>query len=189
MMSRLLPIGCLLFAIGIFFGYIRPTWNGSIETSKAGIVSYTSALAKAKEYKEKEAELLTARNSIPPESLARLNAFLPDNIDNVQIILDLDALAARSGVKLSDFDLKNSTVAVAGEEETIDPGTGGLASPKPIDSADITLKVTGTYQSFRIFLTQIEQSLRMLDVVSVEIKDSKTGVYTYDLTIRIYSLR
>lgn len=184
-MSRLLPIGCLLLALGLFFGYIQPTWAGSIASKKSQITSYESALAAADRYKSKEAQLTTARNSIPPESIARLNSFLPDSIDNVQIILDLDALAARSGVKLSNFDIKSTS---ASTEVAGDPATGGLQAGSVIDSAEITLTVTGTYTAFRGFLSQIEQSLRMLDVVNISVKDSKTGVYGYDLTIRIYSL-
>lgn len=185
MMSRILPIGCLLLAIALFFGYMKPTWSGDIAEKKMQIQSFDNALEASKQYKEKEAELTTLRNSIAPEDLARLNAFLPDNVDNVQIILDLDALAYRSGVKLSNFDIKTATAPTV---ETNPELAGGLEKPNAVDTADITLKVSGTYSSFRSFLASVEQSLRLLDVVSLKIADSKTGVYTYDMTIRIYSL-
>lgn len=189
MINRFFPFICLLVAIGLFFVYINPTRTGSIAASKAQIASYESALAAADRFAEKQGELIVARANIPSEGLARLEAFLPDGVDNVQIILDLTALAARSGITLSDFD---TTEAASG-------GTGTAAAPTaeglplesgdPIDSLDLTVSATGNYASFRAFLEGIEQSLRLLDVVNVSVVDSETGVYTYDMTIRLYWLR
>lgn len=182
MTSRLLPALALLVAVGLFFGYINPERTGPIATTRAQIESYESALAAADRFKEREGQLIVARANVPSDGLARLAAFLPDGVDNVQIILDLNTLAARSGVTLSDFD----TAMPASETEM----SGDLAWENgSVDSLDITLSATGTYAAFRNFLDGIESSLRLLDVVSVSVADSATGVYTYDMTIRLYWLR
>jgi hypothetical protein len=183
MISRFLPVLALIIAIGLFFGYINPTRTGSIAGAKAQIASYESALAAAERFKEKENELIIARANIPSDGLARAATFLPDGVDNVQIILDLNTLAARSGVTLSDFDTNLRADGTAGE-----PGLS-LESGGPIDSLDITVSATGTYGGFRSFVDGIEASLRLLDVVSVSVEDSATGVYTYDLVLRLYWLR
>lgn len=198
MISRLFPVIALILAIGLFFGYINPTRTGSIAETSAQIDSYESALAAAERFKEKENELIRAQANIPQDKLERLRTFLPDGVNNVQIILDLNSLAARSGIRLSDFDIAGDTATGGGSsaptaqapvvEST--PTTGlGLASESAIDSLEITVSATGTYASFRTFLEGIERSLRLLDVVSVSVKDSETGVYTYDMTIRLYWLR
>jgi Tfp pilus assembly protein PilO len=186
-MSRFLPLVLLLISIGLFFGYIHPTYTNSIASSKEQIDSYTGALKAAERFTSKEAELTQSRAAIAPESLARLNAFLPDGVDNVQLILDLNALAARSGITLSNFDIKTSLVqapAVGGTQESQTP----LESSNPVDSIDLTMTASGTYNSFRTFLAGIETSLRPLDVISLDIQESKTGVYMYELTVRIYWL-
>ncbi|HEY0011182.1 MAG TPA: hypothetical protein VGB97_04755 [Candidatus Paceibacterota bacterium] len=184
MISRLFPAVSLIIAIGLFFGYINPTRTGSIAETQAQIDSYDSALLAAERFKEKEGELIVERANIPSDGLARLEAFLPDGVDNVQIILDLNTLAARSGMKLSDFDTATPSDAVT----TGDPAFS-LESAGPVESLDITVSATGTYESFRTFLDGIERSLRILDVVSVEVTDSATGVYTYTMTVRLYWLR
>lgn len=195
MMSRLFPAIALILAIGLFFGYINPTRTGSIAETQAQIDSYDSALQAADQFKEKENELIRAQAAIPQDKLERLKTFLPDGVNNVQIILDLNSLAARSRVTLSNFNIVGSPDTAGGETpgSVAEPQTAtsgfGLASEQAIDSLEITVSATGTYEAFRTFLDGIERSLRLLDVVSVSVNDSDTGIYTYDMTIRLYWLR
>jgi len=183
-MNRFFPVVALIIAIGLFFGYINPTRTGFIAATKAQIDSYDAALEAAERFKERENELIIAKANIPSDGLARLETFLPDGVDNVQIILDLNTLAARSGVTLSDFD----TTAPTGENTPTEIGFE-QDSQGPVDSIELTISATGTYASFRSFLDGIESSLRLLDVVAVSVDDSATGVYTYDMTVRLYWLR
>lgn len=193
MTSRLFPIIAILLSIGLFFMYINPTRSGSIASKKAQIASYESALEAAERFNARQAELTVAQANIPSDGLARLEAFLPDGVDNVQIILDLNTLAARSGITLSDFEtsaISSTNMQSAGAPDPTMGGTAtGFANQGPIDSLEITVSATGTYSAFRTFLNGIEKSLRLLDVVSVSVTDSQSGVYTYDMTIRLYWLR
>jgi hypothetical protein len=194
MMTRLVPAGALILAIALFLLYVKPTYSGHIQETQTKIQSYTAALAAADKFSQKEAELTQARANISADSLARLNAFLPDGVNNVQLILDLDALAARSGVTLSNFYIKNQDgSAAAGSATPSTPSVPGQLGPSlvtntPVDSLDLTLSASGTYPAFRSFLAGIEQSLRPLDVVNLTVTESATGVYKYDMTIRIYWL-
>lgn len=190
MMSRLVPVLCIAIALALFLGYVNPTRTGPIAAQEAQIKSYESALDAAERFKQKESELIIARAAVPSDGLARLESYLPDGVDNVQIILDLNALAARSGMRLSDFDTNAGALSGA-PGSAPDNGLSGLTleAEDPVDSLDITVSATGTYSSFRAFMDGIEQSLRLLDVVAVSVEDSPTGVYTYDMTIRIYWLR
>lgn len=183
-MSRLIPIVAILIAIGLFFGYINPTMTGPIAATRAEIDGYDRALAAADRFKEKEAELAAARAAIPPEQLVRLEMFLPDGVDNVQLILDLDALAARTGLALANFETTEQAAEGQGASE-------GLVIPSdaPIDALELTTSGKGTYESFRAFLAAAEGSLRMLDLVSLSVTTGENGVHTYDMTFRLYWLR
>ncbi len=183
MMSRIIPVVFILIAIGIFFGYINPTYSGEVRALQDEIRSYDAALRAAEAFREKEAQLMLERNGISQEGLARVESFLPDGVDNVQLILDLNALASRSGVVLSDFDIAESA------NEQAQGGALELESEDAVDSLDLTVSATGTYTGFKTFLEGAEWSLRPLDLVSLEIQDSATGVYTYQMTFRIYWLR
>lgn len=182
-MSRITPVVLVLIAIGLFFGYINPTYSGPIADLRTEIRSYDSALVAAKKFNEKESELIAQKGSIASEDIARVNAFLPDGVDNVQLILDLNALASRSGLSLSNFDISVS-------KNDQNPGDKlSLASESPIESLDLSVTATGNYASFKSFITGAEWSLRPLDLVELSVDDSATGVYTYNMTFRIYWLR
>ncbi|MEK9161037.1 MAG: hypothetical protein AAB440_03330 [Patescibacteria group bacterium] len=186
MTSRFIPIVGILIAIGLFLGYVHPTYTGPVAALRAQVDSYNTALDAAQAFSEKENELLSEKNAISNEDLARLETMLPNGVDNVQLILDLDALANRTGVRLSNFD-----VAIPEESET-ESGLIGNRLPlgeQPADSLTLAVSATGTYGAFRAFLEGTEYSLRLLDLVGLEVRDSATGVYTYDMIFRIYWLR
>ena len=187
MTSRIVPILFILIAVGLFFGYINPTYTGKIAELDAEINGYENALAAADRFAEKESELLLQREGIPTEGIARIEAFLPDGVDNVQLILDLNSLASRSGLQLSDFDVASSeegeTESPRGQDQL------SLQSDGPSESLDISVSAVGTYASFKSFLEGVEWSLRPLDLVELTVQDSQTGVYNYDMTFRIYWLR
>ncbi len=186
MIGRLLPIILLLVAIGAFVGYVQPTYTKAIVPLKAEIKNYNDALKAADDFNTKEAELATKRNALSNESITRLMTYLPDGVDNIQLILDLNALAGATGVRLSDFNVRSSVSAAANQSSgqiALEPGTS------PIENLQLTVKATATYSAFRQFLYGIEHSLRPLDLVQISVTPSPTGVYTYELTFRVYWLR
>jgi Tfp pilus assembly protein PilO len=182
-MNRILPICALLIAIAIFFGYVQPTWNGAIAETKAAIAADDQALEAAKAYSAQQNALASDRNKIKATDIAQLIAFLPDSVDNVGLILDLNALAARSGLSLSNIDVRTNTGSTASS------GATASAAMDPISSVDLSLSAVGTYASLENFLTGIEKSQRILDVRDIVVKGSETGVYSYDIILRLYWLR
>lgn len=188
MNDRILPLFALMVAIGIFFVYVNPTWSGSIAAAKAAIASDNQALAAARIYANQQNELAAARNAIDPADLARLATFLPNSVDNVGLILNLNALAARSGLSLSNIDVaKNS--ASTGSTNANTAGTLSVAAASPVGLVDISLSAVGTYTALKTFLDGVEKSERLLDVQDLVIRGSDTGVYTYQIKLRLYWLR
>jgi hypothetical protein len=181
MISRITPLILLVIAVGLFFAYTSPTYSGGVESLRKEIRGYDAALAAAKLYQDKEGRIREEQASIPENELARLKAFLPDGVDNVQLILDLDALANRTGITLRDFDVENPEA-----EETAGLS---LTAEGPVESLDIGIVAVGDYASFKTFLAAAEKSLRPLDLVELGVEDSDTGVYTYTMTFRIYWMR
>lgn len=191
MTARLLPLALIIGAFAIIFGYVQPTNSGSIATIKTEIASLDTALAAARDFKDKEIELTRQRAALPQEDLARLAAFLPDNVDNVQLIVDLNALAARSGVVLSGFNISGAAQGAAADTPATTDANASLVlkETEPIESLELSVSATGSYNAFRTFLDGLELSLRQLDITELSVQSSETGVYTYSMTIRLYWLR
>lgn len=188
--SRLLPLIIIIGAIGLVWGYAHPTYTGSIAELQSDIKDFDTALDAAQQFKLKETELARQRAAIAPEDLARLEAFLPDTVDNVQLIVDLNALAERSGVELSEFNIGGEGASTPeGQGAATDPNATPVLENEATESIELSVDAVGTYESFRTFLDGVEQSLRPLDAVEVAVQDSQTGVYSYALTLRLYWLR
>ena len=193
MNSRILPVLALVIAIGVFFTYVSPVWSGPIAETKAAIASDEQTLQAAADYVAKQNQLAAARNAIDPDNLARLETFIPDSVDNVGLILDINALAARSGLSLSNIDIINASASSGAGAAAAPPdlSTSGASAtrPSPVNSIDLTLAAIGTYKSLQDFLAGIEKSARLLDVQDITVKGSNSGVYTYQMVVRLYWLR
>jgi len=184
---RTLSIVALLAAAGIFFGYVSPKWSGDIASTKISIASDDQALAAAADFTTRQNALASERNKIDPAKLARLAVLLPDSVDNVGIILDLDALAAHNGLSLSDINVKSGT----GNSSSASSQNGAavpVSGASPVDSVDLSLSAVGTYSALQSFLKEVEKSERLLDVRDISVKGSDTGVYGYQMTLRLYWL-
>lgn len=183
MNNRILPTLAFVIAIAIFFSYTSPTWNGSIAAAKAAIADDDRALAAAHTYVEEQNKLASERDAIDPASLKALSTFLPSSVDNVSLTLDLNALAARSGLSISNID-------VTGKETVQSQTDGGFPAENvdPVGSVNISLSAIGTFEALEKFLAGIERSARLLDVRDLTVKSSDTGVYEYTMTIRLYWL-
>ncbi len=178
MIPKLIAAGAFAIGLAIFFLYINPTYTGAIATTQAAITSDDRALEAAAQYTQKQNELISAEKAIDPAALDRLNKFLPDSVDNVGLILEFDALAAKEGLSLTGINV------AAGQSGAAQPSTSAAYG-----SVNMSLSATGSYEAFRTFLASIEQSERLLDIQSLGVSGSDTGVYTYSMNVRLYWLQ
>jgi len=187
-MNRLLSIILILGAVGIFFGYINPTYNGSIKALQSDNRDLEGALATASKFKDEQARLIQQRGLIDQENLDRMKRLLPDNVDNVQLILDVDGIASNEGVRISDIGIDESQKS--GSDGGDATGQGVLIQDeKAYESLLLSFTATATYSQFKNFLYDVEQSLRTLDVVEISFSESETGVYKFDVRVRVYWLK
>lgn len=185
MNSRVLPLIALAAAAAMFFAYVSPTWSGPLAVAKDAIALDDDALASAEEYAVQQNTLSAARAAIDPEILERLANLLPDSVDNVGLILDVNALAARSGLSLANIDV----AAADGGAKSGAPGALPTGVANPVGSINLSLTALGTFSAFQTFISGIERSARLLDIQDIGVKGSDTGVYAYQITLRLYWLR
>jgi Tfp pilus assembly protein PilO len=149
---------------------------------------YDEALQKATELQELKQTLLSRYNAFDPVEIDRLHKLLPDHIDNVRLILDLDGIAGRNGLALQNVVV--STPISAQDSQTAIGSLG--ASKLKYDSVTLSFTTQGTYETFLRFLVDLESSLRIVDLVSLELTQAASGAqatYGYSVTIRTYWLK
>ena len=201
----------VVIAGGIFFWYTKPAYDG-VQEVRGHIAQYDAALDKAAELQSLKQTLLSRFNAFDPTDLDRLQKLLPDHVYNVRLILDLDSLAERYGLALQNVDVSSSQKQ-AGKSQTA-LGAIGTSNQK-YDSLTLTFGTTATYPEFVQLITDLESSLRIVDLVSLSITAGTGGsgfsssatnpfptqggkgaggrsgepLYTYNITLRTYWLK
>lgn len=177
-------------AIAIFFFYTSPSYDG-IQALSAQSAQYNAALDKATQLQELKQTLLSRYNSFDPNALGRLSTMLPDQVDNIRLILDLDNLAGRYGMGLQNVDISSPDTQSGSVVSSIE------SAATPYDSLTIQFSTHGTYGQFTQFLTALESSLRLVDLVSLSMAPTGTTgtagsgepAYSYSMTVQTYWLR
>lgn len=180
-MRFLTPIILVIIAIVLFVTYINPTY-GRIKEIRVEADQFDEALSRSQELIAVRDALLARYNAFPAEDLERLKKLLPDHVDNVRAILDIDNIAARYGMSLQDISIG---------ESGLDEGADGSLGTDPNEPGSITMSfsVDASYRSFVQFLADLENSLRLLDVTQVSFGASEEDRATYNVTARMYWLK
>lgn len=210
-MKLIIAIVGVVLSGAVFFWYTKPAYDSSL-VLKASIAQSDAALDKAAELQKLRQTLLSRFNTFDPADLDRLQKLLPDHVDNVRLILDLDNLAERDGLALQNVDVSSAQKQTAKSQTAL--GAIGASNQK-YDSLTLTFSTIATYSDFVLFLTDLESSLRIVDLVSLTISSAggagaaaanaanafptsnarnSTGprtepLYTFNMTLRTYWLK
>lgn len=179
MLQFFLPILLLAVSGIIFFAYIDPTYNSIKERGKEELL-LDNALNNTKELQALRDELRSKYNTFSTSDLDRLVKIVPNNVDNVRLVRDIDGIASKYGMSLY-----NTVVGV------IETNTSRVSVPDSsgYGSVLLTFSVTGPYKTFLNFLKDMEKSLRIVDVVGVTFVSSEKDLYEYRISLQTYWLK
>jgi Tfp pilus assembly protein PilO len=191
-MRNVLSIFLILTAIGIYFGVTSPTW-GKAQQLSSEIDSYNEALKISKELQSKNAALVSKVNSFDQESMARLGKLLPDNADNVRLIIDVQNIASEVGLNIRDIivnDERSQTQSAPTAQQAVPQDTMEDNNQSKYSSVSLTFSVTSSYENFNLFLNRLEKSLRLVDITALNVRTTESpSVYTFNITLRSYWLK
>lgn len=181
-MRLLLPIILTLAAAGLFVLYTNPTYQG-LKGHQSTVAAYDDALNKSQELKALRDKLQSARNAFSPQDEQKLVRLLPDQVDNIRLIIDINNIAARRGLAVSN-------VALGEVSHSSSPASSLAVGPSgdPVGSVSLGFSVVATYEEFLTFLQDIEHSLRILDIEKLSFNAPQGGRHSFDFTVRTYWL-
>ncbi len=193
MFKYILPTILIGVAVIGFFMFTDPLYK-KISLEKNKIISYNEALNNSKAL-EAERDILTQKyNSFDKENLSRLKKLLPDSVDNIRLILEIEKVALPYGMVLKDvkYDAtkKENTRQRTTQEKNNSP-------EKDYGVWNLEFSTQGTYSNFINFIKDLENNLRIVDVDSIEfssntnikLKQYLPEAYKYDFKIRTYWLK
>lgn len=183
-MNLLTPIFLIIASVGIFYGYINPNYRGenvpmNIEKLMQERKKYTEALNNSNDLISVRNNLVEKSNMMHADNLERLKKLLPDHVDNARLIIDIDGIASRYGLNIRNLGIGN------------DVGNQGELGPdnNPYGTINLKFNVIAPYDKFRTFIKDLEESLRIIDVVGISFSSTETGYYDYGVTIKTYWIK
>src|SRR5687768_5052524 len=100
-MKFVTPLILIAIAIAAFFLLGMPIYH-DLTDLRTEIASYNEALGNSKALENERDKLAAKYNSFSPEDLSRLEKLLPENADNIRLILEIEQLASPYGMALRD---------------------------------------------------------------------------------------
>ncbi len=194
-MKSLFPIIFIVLSLGVLFFVGRPMYN-DISSLREDISAYDTALTHSTELQKVRDTLIANYKSITPVEKERLIKFLPNTVDNIQLILNLQQIATTHNIGLKNikFDAPEATSSKTDDKGNTVPNVeNDINTSRAYGIFNLEFKTETTYNNFLLFLKDVEQNLRLVDVNAITF-DVKEKSYeegeeipaedTYDFSIK-----
>jgi Tfp pilus assembly protein PilO len=175
----------IAIAVGLFFTFIDPTYK-DIKSLEIRRQDNENMIKKAHELRAKREDLMNKYNSISLEDRNKLNKLLPETVDNVRLILDIDNIARNYGIVLRGISISGE-IGENNQNPQIVDRTG-----RKYGIITLSFSFNAPYETFKKFLRDLENSLRLVDVNSFTLSAGGQGssdLYNYSLSLNTYWLR
>ncbi|PIZ85966.1 hypothetical protein CO033_02930 [Candidatus Nomurabacteria bacterium CG_4_9_14_0_2_um_filter_32_10] len=198
MFKFILPIILIGIAVTGFFLFTNPLYKNII-LEREQIASYNEALDNSKALESERDKLTQKYNSFDPENLSKLQKFLPDNVDNIRLILEIEKIALPYGMVLKDvkYDATKKDTEDAVATKTVNVRGENDFSNKDYGVLSLEFSTQGTYDNFINFIKNLENNLRIVDISSIQftssaepgLNPSLKEAYKYNFAIKTYWLK
>jgi hypothetical protein len=148
--------------------------------------NFDAAIANYDKAEKKKNELLALRNTIKPVNLERIEKMIPDNVDNIRLLLDMQGIASRYNMSIANIKVgdEGKSGASAGSGVTLGPSSSGLGT------VALSFSTVTNYENLQKFLKDIEKSLRIVEVKSLDVKGgTQPNVYQVGITLNLFWLK
>lgn len=202
-MRWFLPLILIAGGVAVFLLVTQPIYNEAI-TLKIEADKYNEALSNAKILQQERDRLTQKYNSFNQEDLSRLEKIVPDSVDNIKLILEIQEVAQGRGILVKNVEFEPeqfieeidpADTTVAARRQTGNLRRPGVSSNLDYDIFDIEFSIEGKYADFVEFMKLLEKSLRVVDVRSIAFtpgtSEDRDKIYTdnYKYTFRINTYR
>jgi Tfp pilus assembly protein PilO len=158
MRKLLYPILFLILAGFGFFWYLQPTY-ADIQELQGRIGDYDETLSQVDQLQTELNEELEKRDGITNDQIDRLDQILPETVDTVRFLIELDQIAAQHGMSVDE-------VSFSGAPSRFGGSGGNEGGSAGYNSLEASFSVSGSYADVQNFMRDIERSSRLLDITN-----------------------
>jgi len=176
------PLILIVLAVGIYFTFTRVKID-EFQVVRAVNAQYETALQNSEKLIKTRDDVLKTYNQIDPVNQDRLDKIVPDNVDNVRLIIDVNGVASRHNIVVKNIKTSTSGDA-AGQPNNTDEN-----SSSEYNTVVLSFDISANYQTFVAFLKDLEASLRILEISKISLKATDTGIFDYTIEAKTFWLK
>jgi Tfp pilus assembly protein PilO len=185
----------IVLAIGLYMTVTR-SQVAVVQGIRAQNLEYTTAISNAERLIKVRDRVLKDYNNIREEDRQRLDKMIPNTVDNIRLIIDMNSIGLKHGFSLRNIKANASkgektNVAVSSPAQRSTTRSSNSSSiPTPtLDTVSVSFSVTATYQQFINFMRDLESNLRIMDLTKLTLTANDNGMYDFGVELRTYWLR
>ncbi len=197
-MKSITPIIIIVISVTLFFIFVNPLY-GDVKDLRTDVDSYNQALSHSTELQKVRDDLVNSFNSISKDNKDKLVKFLPNTVDNIELILEIQQIAGSHGMSLTNITFeppKNTEEEKDAQGRPIVQASGDPSMAKPYGVFDLEFKTKAHYDTMVSFLKDLEKNLRVVDITSMSFIVPNTKgenvdpfLFDYDIKIKTYWLK
>lgn len=168
----------LIISLALSIFYTRPLF-ADISTLGEEKAALNQSLEDSKDLSLKMAEKEGIYNSLDMDKVDKLNILLPDSINNIKLIKDIDDIALTHNMKMRNIDIKAEKSGEYNEE----------SAGRNYGVATLRFTVSSTYEAFKTFMTDLENSLRLVDMTSLTFNSGEKDLMEFNVELKTYWLK
>jgi len=176
-MNNLISLFLLLISFLIYNFYSTPVFD-EIGILNQKLTKLDASLTESKDLRDVISQKETTYSGFTDEEKEKINKLIPNSIDNVKLVIDIDDIASKYNMKIRDINIDTGELVYGTE-----------ISPKSYGTATLKFTVTAPYDRFRLFLSDIEDSLRLVDVSSLSFNAGEKDMNDYNVELKTYWLK
>jgi len=187
MTRQIIPAVIIIISIAGAFLYVWPGYK-EINSLRAKEAVLDNGLGDAKEADEIGSSLGKTLASISEAEYRMLDRVLPKTIDTLRLSNDIQGIAANHGIDLGNIKAEESASSENETTNTEFDQQAPILQVAKVKKAEVSFEVTTTYEVFRNFIEDLQDSLQLFDIIAIKLTQNDEGLYIFNLSLRTYSL-
>ncbi len=178
-MSNISIISYIILSLAVLYSFAYPKFNqvNSLNQEKN---KYEEALETVRNIENRKNELLRQYNNISEQDKKRIESVLPNSLDLIKLVSEIDSVASRYGISINNISSSN-------QSDSIGNSVKDAKSVREFQSAIIGFSFDATYEKFLIFIDDLEKNLRVMDLRSLKL-ETKENNFSYKVEFEVYWL-
>ena len=187
MPKLLITIFLLAGAALVGYMFLYPAWQ-EFQSLRQGNLELQQESAEFDFLTQKRDALIKEVNAVSAEQREAIDKAIPLGAKAAEFLVDLEAITKKRGLALKRIDLAGTVEVKSAAGQPVTSRTPSAALTQGTTAEfPVGLNVSGSYESFKSFLQDLEKNLRLIDVQDISfIAPAKGDLLDFGLKIKTY---